>query len=198
MNDIVCGTSTGLSPIGIIDDVRQSAFITTQVDEEVIFGPDLIGAPDVVPGGLITTHDVMTTLQNPSIVKHSFVSDYPVIINYKNGVAKIPKGSFLNYASVAGGGLDSIRIIVSYAYQVPDLPGEDTTVGSGRITVWCFRMVASTDQYDTTMGYPLNCPLYCGLDSKFTSKQPTPNHPQIAICIGPPTAINNMLDFIFL
>jgi hypothetical protein len=185
--------------LGIIDDVNTKSFSQPAIDEEVIFGPDLIGTPVVGPGGqLVTGHDVMTVLQNPSIVKGSFVSNYPVIINYKNGVAKVPAGSFLNYASIVGGTLDSIRIIVSYIYQVPDLPGDNSTIGSGRITVWFTRGIFGTDIFDTTQGYPLNCPLYSGLDGKLTSKQPFVNAPGIAICIGPPTALDNMLQFMLL
>ena len=199
-NDIVCGVSSGLAPLGIIDDTNTRAFTQPQVDEEIIFGPDLIGTPVVDPasGQLVTAHDVNTTLQNPSIVKGSFVSDYPVTINYKNGVAKILAGSFLNYASVSGGSLDSIRIIVSYIYQVPDLPGDNTTLGSGKITVWFNRGVFATDVFDTSQGYPLNATLYCGLDGRLTTRQPTPRHPGIAIVLGPPTAIDNMLHFMFV
>lgn len=182
-----------------MDEVRVHAFSQPQVDEEIIFGPDLIGTPGSGPGGqLITTHDVMTTLQNPSIVKGSFTADYPVIINTRNGVAKILAGSFLNYASIPGGSIDSIKIITSYIYQVPDLPGDDSTIGSGRITVWFTRMIAATDIYSTLVDYPLNCPLYSGLDGKFTSKPPFVNAPAVAINIGPPTAIDNMLTFLFL
>lgn len=198
-NDLVAGVSSGLAPLGIIDDINTKAFTQPQIDEEVIFGPDLIGAPVAGPGGqLVTANAVMTTLQNPSIVKNSFVSNYPVIINYKNGVAKVPAGSFLNYASVVGGGLDSIRIIVSYIYQVPDLPGDNTTLGSGRVTIWFQRGIWQTDQYDTTQGYPLNATLFCGLDGRLTSKQPTPNHPGIAIVTGPPSANSVLIEFLWM
>lgn len=198
-NDLVAGVSSGLAPLGIIDDINTKAFTQPQIDEEVIFGPDLIGTPVVGPGGqLITSHDVMTTLQNPSIVKSSFVSNYPVIINVKNGVVKVPTGSVLNYASIAGGTLDSIRIIVSYIYQVPDLPGDNTTLGSGRITIWFQRGIWQTDQFDTTQGYPLNATLFCGLDGRLTSKQPTPNHPGIAFVTGPPTADSILLEFLWM
>lgn len=199
-NDIVCGVSSGLAPIGIIDDTNTRAFTQPQVDEEIIFGPDLIGTPVIDPtsGQLVTSHDVMTTLQNPSIVKGSFTSNYPVTINSRNGVAKVLAGSFLNYASVSGGSLDSIRIIVSYYYQVPDIPGDNTTLGSGKITIWFGRLIAATSCFDSSQGYPLNATLYCGLDGRFTTRQPTPRHPGIAIVIGPPTAIDNMLHFMFV
>lgn len=198
-NDIVAGVSSGLAPLGIIDDVNTRAFTQPQVDEEVIFGPDVIGAPVIGPGGqLITAHDVMTTLQNPSIVKGSFVSNYPVIINYRNGVAKIPAGSFLNYSSAPGIAMDSIRIIVSYIYQVPDLPGDNSTLGSGRITIWFQRSIWQTDMYDTTQGYPLGSTAFVGLDGRLTTKQPTPNHPGVAIVTGPPTANSILLEFMWM
>lgn len=200
-NDLVVGVSSGISPLGIIDDINTKAFSQPAIDEEVIFGPDLIGTPISGPGGqLVTATDNMTTLQNPSIIKGSFVSNYPVIINYKNGVAKLPAGSFLNYRINPDpmAPLDSIRIIVSYLYQVPDLPGDNTTLGSGRITVWFQRAVWQTDQFDSTQGYPVNATLFCGLDGRFTTKQPTPNHPGIAMVVGPPTATNTMLDLLWM
>lgn len=198
-NDIVCGVSSGLAPLGIIDDEREVAFSTAAIDEEVIFDPSIIGTPVMGPSGPETSHDVMATLQNPSIIKDSFVTNYPVELNPKNGVIKIPAGSLLNYASTEGGPIDSIRLIVSYAYQVPNIPGEDTTLGSGKVSVWITaRMIAQTDQFDTTAGYPLNAPLFCGLDGKLTTKQPTPNHPVVAIVTGPPTAINTLLEFLWL
>lgn len=198
-NDIVCGVSCGLTPLGILDDTRTRAFIQPQIDEEVIFSPALIGTPGVGPAGEpVTTHDVMAELQHPSIVKGSFVSNYPVFLNSNNGTIRIPAGSDLNYASVPGGSLDSIRVIVSYSFQVPDLPGDDTTIGSGRVTIWVMRGVFSTDIYDTTQSYPLNAPLFVGLDGKLTTKQPTPEHPGVAIVIGPNTATSPMLDFLWL
>lgn len=198
-SDQVAGISSGLAPFGIIDDINTKAFTQPQIDEEVLFGPELIGPPGVGPAGQpVVTHDVMTVLQNPSIVKNSFVSNFPVVINYKNGVAKILMGEDLNYASVSGGPLDSIRIIVSYIYQVPDLPGENSTLGSGRITIWYQRAIWQTDQYDTTQGYPLNATLFCGLDGRLTSKQPTPNHPGIAMVTGPPTTSSNLLEFMWM
>lgn len=198
-NDLVAGVSDGLSPLGIIDDVNTKAYSQPAVDEEVIFSPELVGTPGVGPQGQpVVTHDMLTTLQNPSIVKNSFVSNYPVVINYKNGCAKILSGSDLNYASVVGGALDSIRIIVSYIYQVPDLPGDSSTLGSGRLTVWFQRGIFQTDQFDTTQGYPLNATLFCGLDGKLTTKQPTPNHPGIAIVLGPPTAMSSLLELLYL
>lgn len=198
-NDLVCGVSSGLAPIGIIDDINTKAFTQPQVDEEVIFSPELIGTPVVGTGGqLVTGHDVMATLQNPSIVKNSFVSNYPVIVNYRNGVVKVPAGSVLNYASAVGGTLDSIKIIVSYIYQVPDIPGDNTTLGSGRVTIWFQRGIWETDQFDTTQAYPLNATLFCGLDGKLTTKQPTPDHPGIAIVTGPPTVNSPMLQFLWM
>lgn len=200
-NDIVAGVSTGLAPLGIIDDINTKAFSQPMIDEEVIFGPDLIGTPVSGPGGqLVTATDNVTTLQNPSIIKGSFVSNYPVIVNYKNGVIKIPAGSFLNYKVNPDptAPLDSIRIIVSYLYQVPDLPGDNTTLGSGRVTIWFQRAIWQTDQFDTTQGYPINATLFSGLDGKLTTKQPTPNHPGIAFVTGPPTANSILLEFMWM
>lgn len=198
-NDIVCGVSSGLAPFGIIDDVNTRAFTQPKIDEVVFIGPELIGTPVIVAGQPPrTSHEVMVELQEPNIVKSSFVSDYPLVVSFKNGTVRAPINSELNYDSDGDGVLDSIRAVVSYIYQVPDVPGDNTTLGSGRVTIWMQRAIWQTDQYDSTQGYPLNATLYCGLDGRLTTRQPTPQHPGIAIVLGPPTSISTMLEFMWL
>ena len=107
-------------------------------------------------------------------------------------------GTELNLDTDGDGILDAIRVVVNYIYQVPDIPGDDTTVGSGRVTIWFSRGFFATDQFDTTVSYPLNATLFVGLDGKLTTKQITPTHPGLAVVTGPPTALVNTLEFLWL
>jgi len=87
---------------------------------------------------------------------------------------------------------------VNYIYRIAGRPGDDTTVGSGRITIHYQRGIYATSQFDTTQAYPLNVTLYVGLDGKLTSSQPTDSHPGVAICTGPPSAAAGTLEFMLL
>jgi hypothetical protein len=131
-------------------------------------------------------------------MKLSFIADYEnIILNHINGMIILPAGSKLNFDS-GSGRPDSVKTIVSYVYQIPNLPGDDTTIGSNRVTIWFCRGIFETDQYDTTQAYPLNATLYINSEGKLTTKQITPNHPGVAVCTGPPSALNSSLEFLFL
>lgn len=195
--DLVVGLSDGTAPIGIIDDVRVRAFTQTVVDEIV-----LIEVPAVAISNdgynYITNIELKKELNNGSLMKTSFVSDYDnIILNPLNGVVILPAGSRLNF-SVNGATPDSVKMIVSYVYQVPNLPGDDTTLGSNRVTIWFHRGIYETDQFDTTQHYPINCTLFVNKDGKLTSKQPTSQHPGVAMLTGPPTALASTATIEFL
>lgn len=194
-NIIVCGVSDGTAPLGIIDDIKTNAFTSNSIDEVVI-----IPAASVVNsfGRLVTPVDIKTELQNPNILERSFTSDIDVGLKARNGVITVLAGTELNFDNDGSGTPDSIRVVVSYTYQVPNVPGDDSTAGSGRVTVWVSRIIAQTDQFETNQRYPLNCPLYCSESGYLTSRQPTPNHAAIALCTAPPTAIHTTLEFLWL
>ena len=196
-NNVVCGVSDGTAPIGIIDDVKTNAFNASAVDEVVIAGP-IAGVPG--PGGqLVTPVDVKTELANAGIDAASFVSD-PVDVDLvpRNGVVIFLAGTPLNLDADGDGIPDSIRTVVSYVYQVPNVPGDDSTVGSGRVTVWFQRFIGQTDQFDTTQRYPINANLFVGEDGKLTTRQPSEDHPGIAIVSGTPTSVFGSVEFIYL
>ena len=65
---------------------------------------------------------------------------------------------------------------------------------SGRITIWFTRGIFATDQYDTTVAYPLNATLFCGIDGKLTTNS---NGPGIAMVTGPPSVMLNSLEFLW-
>lgn len=195
-NDIVAGVSDGTAPLGIIDDVRTTAFTSAQVDEVVVINGGVTGAD--AGGDLVNLADVTQVLEYPSIIDDSFTSTISVILNPVNGVITVPAGTELNYDADNDGTNDSFKIVVNYIYRIAAKPGDDSTVGSGRITVHYQRGIYAMDQFDTTQVYPLNANLYIGLDGKMTTKQPTENHPGIAYVTGPPSATNGTLEFMLL
>jgi len=195
-NDIVAGVSDGTAPLGIIDDVRTTAFTAAQVDEIVLVDAGVSGTDD--NGNLVNLADVTQILEFPSIIEDSFTSTVSVVLNSVNGVITIPAGAELNYDSDDDGINDSFKVVVNYIYRVATKPGDDSTIGSGRVTVHYQRGIYAVDQFDTTQIYPLNANLYVGLDGKLTSKQATENHPGIAYVTGPPSATNGTLEFMLL
>ncbi len=197
-NDIVMGVSDGTAPFGIIDDVRTTAFTATQIDEVVIIKVPESNVQLDGNNHRVNINEVTGTLENPHIIPSSFISTIAVTLNSVNGIIMVPPGTELNYDSDGDLVNDSFRIIVNYIYRITSKPGDDSTMGSGRITIHYQRGVFATDQFDVRQNYPLNASLYVGLDGKLTSKQPTENHPAIAFVTAPPSAMNGTLEFIWL
>ena len=195
-NDTVASVSDGTAPMGIIDDVRTTAFTKTQIDEVILINV----AASVIDenGNRVNVEDVTGVLEFPNVIEDSFTSTVGVVLNSVNGIVTVPAGSELNYDSDGDGINDSFNIVVNYIYRVAGRPGDDTTIGSGRITIHYQRGIYATDQFDTTQVYPLNANLYVGLDGKLTSRQPTENHPGVAICTGPPSASIGTIEFMLL
>lgn len=192
-NQIVCGVSDGLSPIGIIDDMKKTSFSSAKVDEVCIIPcpvPTLSGSTYVTP------IDLKYELENPNIYPNSFVCNPElVVLNARNGVITVPAGTPLNYSSTNSGIFDSIRVIVRYSYQVPGIPGENSTEGTGRVTVWTSKIIAATDQFDTSASYALNSILFCGIDGKLSTSRIDETYPPVGIVTAPPTAIYSFLEF---
>lgn len=193
-NQSVVTVSDGRAPIGIIDDVRTESFSSNAIDE-VQIAP----ATGVMVGGqLVSAVDVSIPLNNPNVLATSFTS-YPVRVelNSRNGVITFLAGTPLNASITGSGPPDAIRTVCNYAYQVPNIPGDDSTAGSNRITLWFQRFVGATDQYDASARYVLGGNLFCGMDGKLTSKQYMQGLPSIALCTGLPSSLDNFLEFMF-
>jgi len=195
-NDTVATVSDGTAPLGIIDDARTSAFTKSQIDE-IIYIP--VRAVELDENNQrVNSEDVTGVLEFPNIIDSSFVSTTSVILNKVNGIITVPSGTPLNHDADGDGTFDSFKIIVSYIYRVTGMPGDDTTIGSGRITIHYQRGFYATDQFDTTQIYPINATLYIGLDGKLTTRQPTDSHPGVAIVTGPPTSAMGTIEFLLL
>lgn len=194
-NNIVCGVSDGTAPIGIIDDIKTRAFTSTSIDEVVV-----ASAPAIQQGGTwVSAIDVKHELRNPNIVTSSFITS-PVDVELvpRNGMIIFPAGTELNTDLDGDGVPDAIRTTVSYTYQIPNVPGDDTTIASGKVTVWFQRMLCQTDKYETNRRYPVNANLFVSERGMLTTQQPTPNHPAVAVVTGPPTAIFGTLEALWL
>jgi len=181
-----------LPPIGIIDDVKTEAFSRNSMDE-LIFIP-AAGVSDGY-GNLVSTVDTMGFLENTNIIPNTFVATVDVQLNPRNGVLVVPAGTALNVIDPTDPTKTGFEIMASYMSQIPDLPGEDTTAGSGKVSVHIFRGIFATDQFDPVVDYPLNGPMYCGRDGRFTTE---PNGPIIALVTGPPSVLINELEALWL
>lgn len=194
-NQIVCGVSDGTCPLGIIDDMKSNSFTAAAIDEVKI-----VPAVGVLStnGQLVTPTDIKTELENSNIVERSFMNDIDVLLIPRNGVIIIPQGTPLNFDNTGSGSPDSIRVVVSYTYQVPNIPGDDTTSASGRVTVWFQRIIAQTDQFETNQRYPVNANLFVSESGLLTTRMPSVNHSAVAIVTAPPTSLQESLEFLWL
>ena len=193
-NQVVCGVSDGTAPIGIIDDIKTNAFTQASVDEEVT-----VQAAGVISSGiLVTATDIKTELANPNVLERSFTADIPVALIPRNGVIVIPAGTPLNIDLSGSGTPDGVRVVVNYTYQVPNVPGDDSTQGSGRVTIWFQRIIFQTDQFETNQRYPVNANLFVSESGLLTTRMPSVNHAAIAIVTAPPTSIQGSLEALWL
>ena len=193
-NQVMATVSNGTAPIGIIDDIKTRAFTNVSWNEVVI-----VPASGVIgPGGqLVTPIDIKAELKKPNILASSFNSTVNVVLNPINGVVTFLAGTVLNFDLIGSGVPNAIRTIVNYTYQVPNIPGDDSTQGSGRITVWFNRMFAQTDQYETNQQYPVRANLYVSELGFLTTRRPSAIHPAVAMVTAPPTPMQPMIEFLF-
>jgi len=82
--------------------------------------------------------------------------------------------------------------------MVANIPGDDSTAGSGRMTVWFERMFFQTDQFETNQQYPVRANLYCSEIGFLTTRRPSLIHPAIAMVTAPPMPMNPMIEALFL
>lgn len=186
--------SNGTAPLGIIDDIKTRAFTNVSWNEAVII--PAVGVPG--PGGqLVTPIDIKAELKKPNIISSSFTSTVDVQLNPVNGVVTFLAGTPLNIDLVGMGQPSGIKAIVNYTYQVANIPGDDSTQGSGRVTVWFNRMFFQTDQYETNQQYPVKANLYVSEVGFLTTRRPSNIHPAIGMVTAPPTPMNPMLEAIW-
>lgn len=186
--------SNGTAPLGIIDDIKTKAFTNVSWNEVVIVPAASVIGPGGVP---VTPVDVKAELRKANIISSSFTSTVNVALNANNGVITFVAGTPLNFDLTGSGSPNAIRTIVNYSYYVPNIPGDDSTQGSGRVTVWFQRMFAQTDQYETNQQYPVRANLFVSETGFLTTRKPSDIHPAVAMVTAPPTPLNPMIEFLW-
>ena len=193
-NQVMATVSNGTAPLGIIDDIKTKAFTNVSWNEVVIV--PAIGVPG--PNNTIVTPvDIKVELRRPNIVPSSFSSTVSVLLNPVNGVITFVAGTQLNFDAAGTGTPNAIRSVVNYTYQVANIPGDDSTQGSGRMTVWFERMFFQTDQYETNQQYPVRANLYVSENGFLTTRRPSPIHPAVGMVTAPPTPMNPMIEVLW-
>jgi hypothetical protein len=193
-NQVMATISNGTAPIGVIDDIKTKAFTNVSWNEVVIV--PAVGVLD--PGGvLVTPVDIKAELKKPNIIPSSFNSTVNVFLNPVNGVVTFLAGTPLNFDLMGTGSPNAIRTIVNYTYQVANIPGDDSTQGSGRMTVWFNRMFFQTDQYETNQQYPVRANLFVSETGFLTTRKPSSIHPAVGMVTAPPTPMNAMIEVLW-
>ena len=190
-NQVMATVSNGTAPIGVIDEIKTKAFTNVSWNEEVIVPAMGVPGPN---NTLVTPVDIKYELRRPNIVKSSFTSTVNLVLNPVNGVVTFIAGTALNTDLNGDGIPDAIRSIVNYTYQVANIPGDDSTQGSGRMTVWFERMFFQTDQYETNQQYPVRANLFVNEVGFLTTRRPSHIHPAVAMVTAPPTPMNPMIE----
>jgi hypothetical protein len=194
-NQVMVTVSNGTAPLGIIDDIKTKAFTNISWNEQVIV--PATGVPG--PGGTIVTPiDVKAELRKANIIPSSFNSTVNVYLNPVNGVVTFLAGTPLNVDLTGSGTPNGIRAIVNYTYYVANIPGDDSTQGSGRVTVWFNRMFFQTNQYETNQQYPVRANLFVSETGFLTTRKPSNIHPAVAMVTAPPTPMNPMIEALWL
>lgn len=195
-NQVMATVSNGTCPIGIIDDVKTRAFTNVSWNEVIMVAAT--GVPG--PGGTIVTPiDIVAELRRPNILASSFSSTVRVSLNPVNGIITFLAGTALNVDLNGSGQPNGIKTVVCYTYQVANIPGDDSTQGSGRMTVWYERMFFQTDQFESNQQYPVRANLYVSEYGLLTTRKPSATHPCVAIVTAPPMTIQQpMLEALWL
>ena len=188
---ITVSNGTAIPPIGIIDDNKIRAFTGTSIDEIQI----VPAASTNVGGTLVSSVDVMGSLIETNIIDSSFTANIGVVLNPKKGTFIIPAGTPLNYEDVTSGVM-GFEVVASYRFKIVDFPGNDTTDGSGQISIHFNRGIFTTNIFDTLTVYQPGSPLFVDNEGKLTAQET--GSPMVAIALQPSTSVSNELMFMWL
>lgn len=131
--------SSGLHLVGIIDDQKTSSFTATVIGEVVASGS--------------------VTLAHANIVAASETS----VINSAAGTVTLTSAT--NGTATVTGIAPGATTTVNYSYVIPGKAGDDTTLASGKCTIWLQEGEYATDVYEltstvTASSYSVGTPLY--------------------------------------
>jgi len=194
-NQVMATVSNGTCPIGVIDEIKTRAFTNVSWNEVIIV--PATGVPG--PGGkIVSVVDIMKELRKPNLIASSFNSTVSVVLNPVNGIITFLAGTELNFDLTGSGTPNAIRTIVNYTYYIANIPGEDSTQGSGRMTVWFDRMFFQTNMFETNQSYPVRGNLYVSEVGLLTTRRPSAIHPCVAIITAPPSPLNSFIEALWL
>jgi len=188
---VTISDGTSIPPFGIIDDINTTAFRRPVIDDIVFIPSPFIESGY---GVYVNPTPVMGKIRETNIIASTFAANLTVQLDPKHGTIIIPAGTQLNHKN-SNGDLDGFEVKASYHYMVADVPGDSSVAATGLITLHIFRGIFETDQYDTTVDFPLNAPLYCGADGRITTRA---NGPVIATVVSSPSTIHGGLTFLWL
>lgn len=193
-NQVMATVSNGMAPLGIIDDIRTKSFYGKSWDEVHVRPVAGVMGPG---GDLVCPADQIIFLKNANILKNSFICNIDAMLIPTNGAITIPAGTPLNLDLDGDGILDALHVIVRYTYQIPDIHGDDSTAGTGRVTIWYERLFGETDMFDSSANYPLSAPLFVNEQGMLTTRKPGDNYPSVAMVTAPPSVISPYLKFLW-
>jgi len=193
-NQVMATVSDGTAPFGIIDDMRTKSFTAISWNEVVI-----VPSTGIFNGAeFVSTVDITAPLDNPNILASSFSSTVRVVLNQRNGIITFLAGTPLNFDLTGSGVPNAIKTVVNYTYNIPNMPGDDSTMGSGKVTLWYERFIFQTAQFETNCSYAVNSNIYCSEKGLLTSRKPSKYHPSIAMVTAPPSPIGtSMLEVLW-
>jgi hypothetical protein len=193
-NQVMATVSNGTAPIGIIDDIKTKAFTNVSWNETVIVPAVGVLGPD---NTYVTPVPIKVELRKPNIIPSSFSSTVDVILNPINGIITFVAGTPLNIDLSGSGTPNGIKTIVNYTYMVANIPGDDSTAGSGRVTVWFERMFFQTDMYESNAIYPVRANVYVSEQGLFTTRRPSALHPAVGMITAPPLPFNPLVEILW-
>lgn len=190
-NQVMCTVSTGVAPIGIIDDIKTRSFTSVSWNEEKIVSAVGTTSPS---GQIVLANEVKVELNKSNIVAGSFGSTVPCLLNANNGIITFTAGTPLNFDSTGSGIPNGIRTIVNYTYFVANIPGDDSTIGNGRVTIWYDRMFFQSSIIETNVNYPVRANVYVNDRGQITTRKTLANAPAVGMVTAPPITANPLVE----
>lgn len=178
-----------IPPIGIIDDSKTKAFTGTIIDEVQL----IPAATTLINGVLVSTVDVMGSLNEVNIMESSFTSNLDVVLNPKKGLVVIPAGTPVNYETPNFTGFE---VKASYRYTISDYSGLDSVSSSGLVSIHFNRGIFVTNMFDSLAQYWPGQALHVNFEGLLTSQET--GSPVVAIALQPASALTNELMFMWL
>jgi hypothetical protein len=167
---VVVAVSGSTGLLGIIDENKTTQFLAAVNGEAVVSGQTTLAHANIVTG----TFAVQAGSSTPSIT-----------------VSSAPNGTITGVSGTAA---------VNYSYVIPGKAGDDTTLGSGKCTLWIQAGEFATDIYETlgqqggnaVLAYGVNDALYVSLNGKLTKEV---GATVVGRVTKAPSAANTFLNF---